>query len=188
MKRIFIIHRWSGGPDDDWRPWLTAELQKRGYEVVVPAMPDTDTPVIEKWVNHIKEIVRTPTPDTFFVAHSIGGQAVLRYLETAPSRIGGAVFVSGWFKLENLEDEETEAIAKPWVETPIDFAAVKKNLPQATLIISDNDPYGAFEENTQKFKELGANIVVLHGAGHITADDGYVELPAALTAIEEMLQ
>jgi len=184
MKRVFIVHRWSGGSHDDWRPWLKAELEKRGWQVTVPDMPDTDAPVIEKWVAHLAEVVGTPDAETYFVGHSIGNQAILRYLEAVTQPVGGAVFVAGWFSLENLEDEETAAIAKPWIETPIDLGKVRGVLPKSTVIISDNDPYGMFEENKRKFAELGSKIVVLPNAGHFTAEDGFTELPVALSELE----
>ncbi len=47
QKRVVIVHRWSGGPDNDWRPWLKDELEKICCEVFVPEMPDTEVPVIE---------------------------------------------------------------------------------------------------------------------------------------------
>ena len=177
MKRVFIIHRWGGGPNDDWRPWLKGELESRGYEVSMLSMPDTETPVIEKWVNHLASLVGTPDKDTYFIGHSIGCQAILRYLETVDTPVGGAVFVAGWFNLENLEDEEAERIAAPWINTPIDIGKVRKVLQKSALIISDNDPYGASEENKIKFNQLGSEIVILLNAGHITAEDGFTELP-----------
>lgn len=155
-----------------------------GYKVFCPAMPDTDNPVIEKWVGHLKNIVGTPDKDTYFVGHSIGCQTILRYLETVSDPVGKAVFVAGWFYLENLlenfEDSEAEKIAEPWIKTPIDLAKVRKVLPSSTLIISDNDPLGAFEKNKKKFAELGSKIIVLHNAGHIDKEDGYTKLPEAL--------
>lgn len=190
MRRAIIVHRWSGGPDDDWRPWLKAQLEKSGYEVIVPLMPDSDIPVIEKWVGHLANIIGKPNRDTYFVGHSIGCQAILRYLDThifePGEAVGGAVFVAGWFKLENLEDDETRMIAKPWMETPINPAKIKAVLPKSTLIISDNDPYGAFEENKRKFIELGSKIVVLHNAGHMTTDDGFSKAPAILSELKNL--
>jgi predicted alpha/beta hydrolase family esterase len=182
-KRAIIIHQWMAGVDGDWRPWLKSELQKRGYEVLVPEMPDIDTPVIEKWVNKIAEVVGKPDTNTYFVGHSIGCQTILRYLETIKTPVGGAVFVAGWFNLKNLESPEVEEIAKPWIETPIDLEKVRTILPKSTLIISDNDPFGCFEENTAKFTELGSKIVVMHNAGHISAEEGFTELPGILNEI-----
>ena len=189
MKRVLIIHQWMAGAGGDWRPWLKSELEKSGYEVSVPEMPDIDTPVLEKWVSHLANAVGVLDKDTYFIGHSIGCQAILRYLDAhrfGPlETVGGAIFVSGWFNLENLEDKEVKEIAKPWIETPINFEKIKTVLPKSTLIISDNDPYGAFEENKKRFREIGSKIIVLPGAGHITTEDGFTELPVVL---EELLK
>jgi len=151
MKRVIIVHQWMVGADGDWRPWLKGELEKPGYEVLVPEMPDIDAPIIKKWVGKLAEIVGTPDSDTYFVGHSIGCQTIIRYLETINTPIGGAVFVAGWFNLKNLESQEEIEIAKPWIETFIDLAKVKSILPKATLIISDNDLFDCLEENKVKF-------------------------------------
>lgn len=188
MKRIFLIHRWSGGPSDDWRPWLKAELDKLGHQVFAPEMPDTDLPVIEKWVRKLSEDVGTPDSDTYFVGHSIGCQAILRYLETISTPVGGAVFVAGWFNLKNLESEGISAIAKPWIETPISVESVKAVLPQSTLIISSNDPYGCLDENQKRFAELVTKTVVVRDAGHFTEDDGFKTLPLALEEILSVIE
>ncbi|MCX6715781.1 MAG: NYN domain-containing protein, partial [Candidatus Taylorbacteria bacterium] len=94
QKRVVIVHRWSGGPNDDWRPWLKNELEKNGCEVFVPEMPDTEAPIIEKWVNCLSKIVGVPDSNTYFIGHSIGCQAILRYLETVNTLVGGAIFVA----------------------------------------------------------------------------------------------
>ncbi len=184
MKRVIIVHRWSGGPNDDWQPWLKDELQKLGYEVLVPEMPDTDVPVIEKWVGKLAEVVGTPDLDTYFVGHSIGCQAIMRYLETINTPVGGAVFVSGWFNLKNLEDKEMEEIARQWIETPIDLEKVKSVLPKATLIISHNDPFNCFEENKTKFAQITNKEIIVPNAGHFTAEDGFTELPSIVEEIK----
>ena len=146
-------------------------------------MPDTDTPVIEEWVRHLSDVVGTPDADTYLVGHSIGCQTVLRYLETVNDPIGGAVFVAGWFNLENMESEEEENIARPWIETPIDLEKVKSVLPKSTLIISDNDDYGAFEENREKFRGLVTREIVLHDAEHITG----LEYPEILSEVVSLV-
>lgn len=143
-------------------------------------MPETDTPIIEKWVTKLSEVVGVPDEKTFFIGHSIGCQTILRYLETIDIQIGGAVFVAGWFDLKNLEDEESSQIAKPWLESPIDLSKVSRVLPKSVLIISDNDPYGAFETNQAKFSGLGSEIIVIKSGGHLTGEDGFSELPQIL--------
>lgn len=191
MKRIILVHGWSGSPAKDWFPWLSKELKEKGYEVLIPEMPDTDHPVIEQWVGHLAKTVGEPAKDTYFIGHSIGCQTILRYLDArrfAPmEQVGGAIFVAGWFNLENMESDEERAIASPWIEKPINPMKVKTVLPKSILIISDNDPYDAFEENKKKFKELGSEIVTLHNANHMTGEDGYIEFPRLLSEVEKLV-
>ena len=181
MKRVFIVHGWGGSPDTNWLPWAAEELRTQGYEVSVPAMPDTEKPEISAWVAKLAELVGAPDAETYFIGHSIGCQTILRYLETVDTPVGGAVFVAGWFNLEDLEDEEID-IGKPWIETPINLEKVASVLPKSVLVISDNDPFGAFEENKQKFAELGSREVVLHAADHICEP----QEPAVLSAFENL--
>lgn len=176
------------GAEGDWRPWLRTELQKLGYKVLVPEMPDIDTPVIGKWVAKLAEVVGKPDADTYFVGHSIGCQAIMRYLETIDTPVGGAVFVAGWFNLENLEDNETEEIARPWIETPIDLEKVKSVLPRATLIISENDPFGCLEQNKAKFAQVMTKGIVMPNAGHLSAEDGFTELPVVLDELKDFIK
>lgn len=187
MKRIFVVHGWGGSPRGGWHPWLKMELEKLGCHVFNPEMPDTDAPTIEKWVSHLSKVVGVPDKETFFIGHSIGCQTILRYLETISMPVGGALFVAGWFNLENLESDKEREIAKSWIETPVDVEKIQKILPKSILVISDNDPYGALEENKQKFAELGSKIVVLHNAGHITVVDGFSEVPMLVEQFSQLV-
>ena len=189
-KRVFIIHRWDGKPTSDWYPWLKKELEAKGLEVIVPEMPNAEEPKIEDWVNHLKSIVGIADENTYFVGHSIGCQTIMRYLETLDEivKVGGALFVAGWFCMKNLESEEVTEIAKPWLETPIDLKKVKNSLNYLTVILSKNDPYNCVKENKEKFeKELNADrVIVLKNEGHFTEDDGITELPSALNSVLEL--
>ena len=169
--------------DGDWRPWIKTELEKLNFEVHIPQMPDIDTPIIEAWVNKLLEVTGTPDKDTYFIGHSIGCQTILRYLETINSPVGGAVFVAGWFNLENLEDEETKETAKPWIEVPLNLEKVKSILTKSTLLISDNDPFGCFEENKEKFSKIGSKEIIVPNGKHLTTEDGYEEFPLLLNEI-----
>lgn len=187
MKRIFIVHGWGGSPQSDWIDWARQAFVEKGFEAVAPAMPDRERPVMDAWVRHLRSAVGEPDAETYFVGHSIGCQTILRYLETIDQKVGGAVFVAGWFGLENLESPEIEEIAEPWLTTPINLEKVGKVLPKSVLLISSNDDYGAFEQNVQKFTELGSQVVVLQDAGHITAGDGFTELPQLIAVSETLL-
>ena len=174
MKKIYIIHMWEGSSKGDWLPWAKKKFQKLGYEVIVPDMPNTSRPAIKPWVEHLASLVVLPDKNTYFIGHSIGGQAIMRYLETIDLKVGGAIFVAGWFNLVNLENDKARAIAKPWIETPMDFKKIKKNLGYSTVILGRNDPWVPYQETKNEFEQkLGSEIITLKNAGHITEDDGF---------------
>lgn len=183
MKRVFIVHGWDFKPEMNWYPWLKKELEKKGYEVSVPTMPNTSEPRIDKWISHLKKVVGRIDKETYFVGHSIGCQAIMRFLEKEnPSvKIPKAIFVAGWFKLGNLEDEEVKEIAKPWLEENINFNKIKQKIEKLVVILSDNEPYNYVKENGIAFKDrLGAKVVVLMNKGHFTTDDDVKEIKEVL--------
>ena len=168
MAKIIIVHCWEGNHDVNWYPWAKVQLELKGHDVFVPDMPDPSKPTIEKWVAELEKIIGTPDGNTYLIGHSIGCQAILRYLEKSNSPIGGALFVAGWFYLENLKDKQSAKIAGPWINTPINIEKIKKNLPKSVLIISNNDPYGAFDKNKKEFGKFCSYIYTLPESGHIT--------------------
>ena len=186
-KRAFIIHGWDGYPEEGWLPWLKKELEARGFTAVTPAMPNPRKPVISAWVSFLREQIGTPDAETFLVGHSIGAQAVLRYLETlnTDERIGGAVFVAGWVTLtpDAYEQEGDEETAKPWLETPIDWEKAKSHTANFTAIFSDNDPFVPVADAGVFREKLGAEVITEKGKGHFSGSDGVTELPSALEAI-----
>lgn len=182
--RIFIIHGWGGHPEEGWFPWLKRELKKKGFEVHVPAMPETNNPTIDVWVSYLSKIIRNVDEKTILVGHSIGCQTILRYIEQLKDgqKIEGVVFVAGWFTLMNLNKEE-KSIAAPWLTTPIDIKLVKTHCRKFIAIFSDDDSVVPFD-NKEKFKQqLGAEIILEHAKKHFSGDDGIMELPSVLESV-----
>ncbi len=186
-KRVFIIHGWGGSPEEPMHKWLKEHLENKEYEVHVPEMPHPDNPTINAWTSHLKKIVKNPDKDTYFIGHSIGCQTIMRYIEGLPEnvKLGKVVFIAGWFKLDNLESEEEETIAKPWMQNNIDFNKIKNKIEKLLVFLSDNEPYGFVEENAKMFKEkLNAKVIIEHEKGHFTADDGVTEFPFVLRELQ----
>lgn len=185
-KRAYIIHGWDGYPEEGWFPWAKRELEKRGFTVTVPNMPHPERPTIEDWVGKIETLVGEPNENTFLIGHSIGCQAIMRYLASLnEKKVGGVILVAGWFELVPLESEEEKEIIEPWLKTPIDFAKVKAAIDNITVILSDNDEWVPFNRNKKLFEErLVPNIIVEHGKGHFSGSSGIKELPVVLQTIE----
>jgi len=178
-KRIFIIHGWEGYPEEGWRHWLKNELEKRGFNVFIPAMPDTKFPKMNAWLTYLTKIVEIPDKDCYFVGHSLGCITILRYLETLKEsqKIGGAVLVAGF--TSDLGYEELES----FFTKSIEWKKIQSHCNNFIAIHSDNDPYVSLHYGDFFKERLNAEVVVQHNMKHFTDDYGIRELPIVLNSI-----
>lgn len=192
MKEVFIIHGWGGNSKSDWIPWLQSELEQRGFSVFVPDMPNTKAPTISEWVGYLGNLLKGKNlENVIFVAHSIGCQTVLRYIQQRQQLVAGAVFVAPWFNLDGLEEEGSEAveIANPWIHSIIDFDIIKKCLPHLISFISSNEPYGYIAENTSVLEsKLNSKVHILEKKGHFSQDDNCFEVSEVLDTLLDLLK
>jgi uncharacterized protein len=190
-QRAFIIHGYLGFPSEAWLPWLEAMLEERGYQVWLPAMPHPDRPEIPEWIGFIDKLVGEPDANTVMIAHSIGGEAVLHYLEAlggSGRSVGRTVLVASRFPT-GMSTEEAERkidgdeVLRPWLTARVDPRRVRIAAGKCTVILSDNDPYVPIGEARASFQgKLAADIIIEHGKGHFNEDDDITELPSALNA------
>jgi len=186
MKIAYLIHGWEGNPDNCWFPWLKQELIKQGYTVTIPSMPNPTHPTIKEWVDTLNKIIK-PDPETILIGHSIGCQAILRYLESLNSTIkfAGIFFVGGWVTLKPKAVEETgsKEIAKPWLETPLNWQKIFPHSDNVITIFSTND-YFVYVEDSQIFKEkLHAKVIIEENQGHFDDESHIKKIPSLLREI-----
>jgi len=188
VKKVFLIHGWDGNPENAWFPWLKAELEAKDFEVIIPAMPNPEEPKIDEWVSKLKELANDPDEEIYFIGHSIGCQTILRYLESLSenAKVGGVIFVAGWFHLTNLSGPEEEKIAQPWLETPINFDKIITHTNNFLAIFSNNDPFVLLSDKDIFKEKLGAEIIIEQEKGHFDDEAGIKELPSALNSLLDM--
>jgi len=184
MKKVYVIHGWDGSPEEGWFPWLKEELRKLKIETIIPEMPEPDYPKISPWVNKLKEIITNPDEDTYLVGHSVGCQTILRYLEQLPegTKVRKVILVAPWTKLnaETLADEDTMEVARPWMESEINWENVNPKAIEFVAVFSKTDPYVSVSQSELFQKELDAEIIFLDGPGHLGGEDSLEELPEVL--------
>ncbi|MDP2909612.1 MAG: alpha/beta hydrolase [bacterium] len=192
MKRVFIIHGWEGFPEEGWFPWLKRELEARGFEVHVPQMPDSAHPRIQKWIPAISKEVGVPDNQSYLVGHSMGCQAIVRYLESLSdnTKIGGVVFVAGFLKrLTGLGEEPGfEETEKHWLGTPIDLEKIGSRMNNGVAVFSDNDPFVPLDNQDDFRDKLHCKIIIEHAKGHFSGpSDNITELPVVLEELLKMV-
>jgi len=181
-KKVILVHGWGGNPGNNWFPWLKKNLEEKDFEVIVPKMPNAEEPEINSWVEKLREVSGDVNENVYFIGHSIGCQTIMRYLEQLPagSKVGGVIFVAGFFNLPNLETNEEKEIAKPWLETPIDTDKIKRITNDIVAVFSDDDPDVPLDDSKLFQERLGAKIVIEHEKEHFSDDAGIKELPIVL--------
>ena len=71
-KRLVIVQGWEGSQEEGWFPWLKAEMEKRGWEVSVPALPNSAEPEQARWLPYLQSVAGKVDKNTFMVGHSLG--------------------------------------------------------------------------------------------------------------------
>ena len=194
LGKVIIVHGWDGDISKGWYPWLKQELESKGFDVLIRQMPHYDAPAVDEWVYALKDISGRIDEKTYFIGHSVGCQTIIRALEKPDvDKVGGAIFIAGWFELKekayteySKTEKDTRRIAKPWINTPIDFNKVQSRFSpgKITAIFSDNDPYVDML-NAHLFKDrLGAKIIVENNKGHYRPEDDANVIPLL---VEELL-
>lgn len=185
-KRVFLIHGWDGYPEEGWRPWLKKELEQRGYEVSVPAMPDTSNPTLKKWLDHLQSVVGSPDEQCYFVGHSLGCITILRYLESLEDkqRVGGSIFVAGFSS--DLEYEGYKKELKSFFEKSLNWQSIKKHCKKFVAIHSADDKWVLMKHVDIFGEKLNATVIKMNEMKHFSGDDGITELPIVLDELIAM--
>jgi len=166
--------------------WLENVGKELGFETTFLSMPNPAVPTIDAWTKHLEDNVYYVDQDTYFIGHSLGCQAILRYLEmNKGSQLGGAIFIAPAFVIADLETDEDRDIARPWMDRPIDFTSIRPMSSNFVTIFSDNDQSVPLELNKEIVeKGLNQKIIIESGKGHFTEEDGVIDLPVAKDILE----
>src|SRR6185437_15891306 len=184
MKRAVIVHCWGGGPDYAWYPWVAKQLEAKEFEVLVPEMPDTEEPKLNKWLPHLEEVIGEPDEELVLIGHSLGCAAVMRYLETLPEdkKVRKVILVAAF--TDQIGFKELESFFKK----PFNFEKIKaKSLEGFVVLQSDNDPFVSEQYGNRLEEELGAVLLIKEDAEHMSGplleDDSCIELPEVVEEV-----
>lgn len=182
MKRAVIVHCWGGSSTYAWYPWAKTQLEKLGFEVTVPDMPDPDPPILATWLPHLKRVIGEPDEELALIGHSIGTVTIMRYLESLPDdqRVGKVILVAGF--TDQLGFRELEN----FFETRLDYPRIKSKTKNGIVAIqSDNDPFVSAQYGERLKEELHAKLIIKHSANHMS---GAVDGEESCTELPEVVE
>lgn len=184
MANIFLIHGSFGHPDENWFPWLKGELEKSGCQVFAPQFPTPPEQSPEKWQKIFEYHEQYLNKEAIFIGHSLGPAFILHILEKIDRPVKAAFFVSGFLgKIGNpVYDEANKAFMKKF-----DWKMIKQNCGKLYMFHSDDDPYVPLRKARELAKNLGVEIILIKGGGHLNEKAGYLKFDLLLEEIKKEL-
>jgi len=182
MTNIIIIHGTGGSPEGNWFPWLKKELEALGHTVYVPLFPTPENQSLENWLEVFKDYEGYLDENSIVVGHSLGPAFLLSIIEKLNQPIKAAFFIAGFTGLIDLPD--IDKLNKTFTLQSFDWNKIKENSKKFTVINSDDDPYVKLDKGKELAQKLDTELIILHNAGHINKDSGYVTFDFLLDKIK----
>lgn len=177
MPEFFIFHGWGADSGSNWFPWLKTELEKNAFSVTCPDMPNTHTPKQEEWI--AKALEFRYDENTILIGHSLGTILILRLLEKSMIKAKAAYLVSAFDNCTGYSELQT------FFETPFDYAAIKRNCGNITMLSSDNDPFIPMSVAERLAGNLGCRLIVFKNREHLNMGTGSFQFPELLEIVLE---
>lgn len=215
MKNALILHGTDSTSESNWLPWLKAGLEKKGWKVWAPDLPEAKEPDIERYNKFLLSHPWEFNQDSVIVGHSSGAVATLGLLQALPlgTKVKEVILV-GVFNEDMTTHLMQRLFRKPytprilgkrifmWLKVasgiysfkglfgkPFDFEKIQSRAEKFTFIHSNNDPYCPLEGAKYLAEKLGGTLTVLPGQWHFsvgTAGEKYRQFPYLLQHIENL--
>ena len=183
MATVFIIHGSYGSPEENWIPWLKAELEKLNFQVFAPRFPTPKSQNLESW-NHVFGNYKTHlSKDAILVGHSIGCAFILNLLEKYDVKVSMSFLVAGF--IGKIGNDYYDVINKTFTERDFDWDKIKKNCGKFLIYHSHDDPYIPFLKAEELASELDCTLKIVDGAGHFNTKSGYNKFEILLQDIKK---
>ncbi len=177
--RVILIHgndtmRWSY----KWMPWIKAELEQLGLEVIGETFPDSILARARYWLPFLEERLLADA-NTILIGHSSGAAAAMRYAEH--HQLLGSVLVSPAYT--DLDDEMEKQSG--YFDAPWQWERIKANQDWIIEFGSTDDPFISVEEFRHIHEQLDTEYYEFTDRGHFY--DGCEEFPELLAAVKGKL-
>jgi len=160
IKRFVLLHGREGSPEKGFFPWLKIELEKRGYEVQVPTLPNTEEPNDEAQADYVQEHC-TLDEDTVVIGHSFGGVVALRLLERG-KKVQRVSLVSTPYSGTYLDSKKRASVTEA-CKKGFDFGKIKRNA-QSFIVLPDSTDLVVPSSDAEHLAK-GLNGLLLKGVG-----------------------
>ena len=156
-------------------------------KVEIPLMPDTDHPVLQRWLPSFSKAVEEISEDDILIGHSVGCATVLRFLESLgeDQKVGCVLMVAGF--LDDRGDSEISS----FFNEEFNFEKLRMRSSSFVSIHSDNDPAlkpNYFKHSNVFLSRLKAKIIIIPDGGHFSIADNCFEFPEVVNEVITLIK
>ena len=160
VKRFVLLHGREATPQDNFWPWIKAELESRGYEVQIPTLPNTNEPSDEEQADYAEKHC-TFDENTAIIGHSFGGIVALRLLERG-HKVNRVTLVSAPVSGKFL-DTKVRASVTAAAKKGFDYKKIKKGANGFVVLYDSTDKVVPVSDAQTLSRELGC--LLMQGRG-----------------------
>ncbi|MGV8909993.1 MAG: RBBP9/YdeN family alpha/beta hydrolase [Propionicimonas sp.] len=163
-----------GYGDSDPGHWQMFWAGEFGASATRVAVSSWDEPELEDWITGLGVAV---TPGAMILAHSLGCLAALEWLARHPGVAAGAFLIA-------VPDPE----GPDFPAAITGFSRPRRRLAGPLLMVgSTDDPYAGWDYTVTTAATIGAPLVVLEAAGHISTASGRGPWPEGRRLLEKFV-
>lgn len=194
--KVLVIHGIAGNSNDNWFPWFKNELIDRGYDVVIPDLPNSDNPTLQEWTKALRKLEISKTDRLTIVAHSLGAPTAVEFINQTKLPVEKLILVSptgkemgekNWENLRKVGYASAQKVIETFNKANDQVNEISSLIEKTILYLSDNDPYIPLSVS-KSFEALSPKTQIFKEHGHFNAGAGILAFPAILdefSAVEE---
>jgi len=168
MTNFLILHGYTGSAGRNFIPWLKTELEKQGYKVQTPELPNSDDPKESEQVDYILKKCSIDE-NTIIVGHSLGCIVAMKALQKYGKSVKGLILLDA-----AVDPAFSGATPRPFHKNfswNFDYERLKKYAPARTILsdLKEGEPRVGYLKTLSK--KLDAQLITGRSTeNHFTAE------------------
>ena len=183
-KNVLLIHGYNGIPKI--YEWLEQELEKLGYNVIVPKFEPREGVTYENWKKVLNNYKKYINEESIIVAHSIGNEFIIKYFNENDLEAKLYISLAGFSKYFEWEDkQDLNRACREFLVTESELKNFRNRCKKKYSIYSDNDHIVPFNILQEYPKNIAAIPILIENIGHMGKKSGLEEIPRVIEIIKE---
>ena len=175
-KQLTIFHGTGSNSKSYWHPYIRVNLEKEDYDVIIPNLPNTDTPKLDETLEFVDKNVSIQD-DSIFIWHSSWCPLILSLLEKLNVNVKRVILVA-WF---------CDTLNSKMLQSKYNWDVIKSKCQEFIFINATNYPWWCNDLQGRKMFEKLWWTLIINNEGHMvswTYNQDYKEFPLLLKLIK----